>query len=49
MPQPNKGSAGKPNVSAPIVRKGEEKGAGAPTATAGVVAPVGIIKGTKGK
>lgn len=27
MPQPNKGSAGKPNIAQPIMSKGEQSGA----------------------
>lgn len=50
MAQPGKGSAGKPNIAAPIARKGEEKGAGAPVAAAGIVAPASKSgKGTRGK
>jgi hypothetical protein len=46
MAQPNRGSAGKPNVSTPVENKSEShtpKGAGS------IVPPVGIVKGTKGK
>jgi hypothetical protein len=46
MAQPNKGSAGKPNVSSPVSNPSEShtpKGAG------GIIPPVGIVKGTKGK
>jgi hypothetical protein len=50
MPQPNKGSAGKPNVSQPIVKKGEEKNSGGPKGNAGAHVMFGAPggKGTRG-
>jgi len=48
MPQPNRGSAGKPNVSAPV-SKIVQPNHKVPTDDAGAVPPVGIIKGTHGK